>query len=91
MISNDNRIALNARRRRHIAADYDLAWQELHALRMRDGNYHLPCAPYRVPGLADVPSKKRADARRRGELLQNMASGMRAQLACLLEAPLAEH
>ncbi|PHV22744.1 hypothetical protein CSQ92_06795 [Janthinobacterium sp. BJB446] len=91
LISNDNRIALNARRRRHIAADYDLAWQELHALRMRDGNYHLPCAAYRAPDLADVPSKKRADARRRGELLQCMASGMRAQLACLLEAPLAEH
>ncbi|MCM2564888.1 VirK/YbjX family protein [Janthinobacterium kumbetense] len=91
LISNDNRIALNARRRRHIAADYDLAWQELHALRMRDGNYHLPCAPYRAPDLADVPSKKRADARRRGELLQCMSADMRAQLACLLEAPMAEH
>ncbi|MCC7596180.1 DUF535 family protein [Janthinobacterium sp. FW305-129] len=85
LISNDNRIALNARRRRHIAADYDLAWQELHALPMRDGNYHLPCAPYRAPDLADVPSKKRADARRRGELLQGMAAGMRAQLAALLD------
>ena len=84
LISNDNRIALNARRRRHIAADYDLAWQELHALRMRDGNYHLPCAPYRAPDLAEVPSKKRADARRRGELLHGMADDMRAQLAALL-------
>ena len=84
LISNDNRIALNARRRRHIAADYDQAWQELHALRMRDGNYHLPCAPYRLPDLADVPSKKRADARRRGELLQSMSNGMRAQLTALL-------
>ncbi|PHV29171.1 hypothetical protein CSQ93_03530 [Janthinobacterium sp. BJB426] len=91
LISNDNRIALNARRRRHIAADYDLAWQELHALRMRDGNYHLPCAPYRAPDLADVPSKKRADARRRGELLQCMSADMRAQLAGLLEAPMAEN
>ena len=91
LISNDNRIALNARRRRHIAADYDLAWQELHALRMRDGNYHLPCARYRAPDLADVPSKKRADARRRGELLQCMSADMRAQLACLLEAPMVEH
>ncbi|SIR79054.1 hypothetical protein SAMN05880566_12220 [Janthinobacterium sp. TND4EL3] len=85
LISNDNRIALNARRRRHIAADYDLAWQQLHALRMRDGNYHLPCAPYRVPDLATVPSKKRADARRRGELLQGIAADMRAQLAALLD------
>ncbi|MEF2265995.1 DUF535 family protein [Janthinobacterium sp. LS2A] len=91
LISNDNRIALNARRRRHIAADYDLAWQELHALRMRDGNYHLPCAPYRAPDLAGVPSKKRADARRRGELLQDMADGMRAQLADFLEAPAADN
>ena len=91
LISNDNRIALNARRRRHIAADYDLAWQELHALRMRDGNYHLPCAPYRAPDLAGVPSRKRADARRRGELLQDMADGMRAQLADFLEAPTAEN
>ncbi|WP_454774943.1 VirK/YbjX family protein [Janthinobacterium tructae] len=87
LISNDNRIALNARRRRHIAADYDLAWQELHALRMRDGNYHLPCAPYRTPDLAEVPSKKRADARRRGELLQCMSADMRAQLAAMITAP----
>ena len=87
LISNDNRIALNARRRRHIGADYDLAWQELHALRMRDGNYHLPCLPYRVPDLAEVPSKKRGDARRRGELLLSMAADMRAQLARLLNTP----
>jgi uncharacterized protein len=89
LISNDNRIALNARRRRHIAADYDLVWQQLHALRMRDGNYHLPCAPYRAPDVADVPSKKRADARRRGQLLQCMSADMRAQLARLLETPAA--
>ena len=54
---------------------------------MRDGNYHLPCAPYRVPDMAEVPSKKRADARRRGELLLSMAADMRAQLAGLLETP----
>ena len=89
LISNDNRIALNARRRRHIAADYDLAWQELHALRMRDGNYHLHCAAYRAPSLAEVPSKKRADARRRGELLLCMTADMRAQLSSLLDTPAA--
>ncbi|PVX36395.1 DUF535 family protein [Janthinobacterium sp. 78] len=91
LVCNDNRIALNARRRRHIAADYDHVWQELHALRMRDGNYHLPCAPYRVPDLAKVPSKKRADARRRGELLLSMAADMRGQLAHLLETPAASN
>ena len=91
LVCNDNRIALNARRRRHIAADYDHVWQELHALRMRDGNYHLPCAPYRVPDLAELPSKKRADARRRGELLLSMAADMRGQLAHLLETPAASN
>ena len=87
LVSNDNRIALNARRRSHIAADYDLAWRELHALPMRDGNYHLPCTPYRVPDLSEAASKKRAEIRRRGELLQAMALEMRVQLAALLQAP----
>ncbi|MFZ4875857.1 VirK/YbjX family protein [Janthinobacterium sp. Mn2066] len=87
LVSNGNRIALNARRRRHIAADYDLAWRELHALPMRDGNYHLPCTPYRSPDLSEVPSNKRAETRRRGELLHAMARDMRAQLAALLQAP----
>ena len=87
LISNDNRIALNARRRHRIAADYDQAWQELHALRMRDGNYHLPCARYRAPDLAELPSRKRADARRRGELLQCLSADMRAQLAGWLDTP----
>lgn len=90
LVSNDNRIALNARRRRHIAADYDLAWRELHALPMRDGNYHLPCAPYRAPDLAELPSNKRAETRRRGELLHAMTLEMRTQLATLLHAPPAD-
>jgi uncharacterized protein VirK/YbjX len=89
LICNDNRIALNARRRRHIAADYDLAWRELHALPMRDGNYYLPCAACRTPDLAELPSKKRADARRRGAMLAGMAADMRAQLACFLDTPAA--
>lgn len=57
---------------------------------MRDGNYHLPCTAYRMPDLLQVPSKKRADARRRGELLQGMFYDMRAQLAGMLMAPMAE-
>jgi len=90
LVSNDNRIALNARRRRHIAADYDLAWRELHALPMRDGNYHLPCAPYSAPDLSALPSNKRAETRRRGTLLHAMTLEMRTQLAALLHAPPAD-
>ena len=89
LISNDNRIALNARRRQRIAADYDQAWLELRALRMRDGNYHLPCTAYRAPDLLDVPSKKRADARRRAGMLEQLAAEMRTQLATLLATPAA--
>lgn len=86
LVSNDNRIALNPRRRRQIGADYDQAWRELHALPMMDGNYHLPCQAYRPPELRDVPSKKRADARRRGELLSSITCTMRGALQAALDA-----
>ena len=87
LVSNANRIALNPRRRRQIGADYDQAWRELHAIATMDGNYHLPCQPYRPPELAGVASRKRADTRRRGELLAMISTAMRGTLAPLLEAP----
>ncbi|KAB8060184.1 DUF535 domain-containing protein [Janthinobacterium sp. FT14W] len=86
LVSNANRIALNWRRRRHISCDYDLAWRELHALPTSDGNYRLPCGPCRMPDLEQVPSKKRADARRRGAMLVQLAADMRWQVAALLHA-----
>ena len=84
LVSNANRIALNWRRRRHISCDYDLAWQELHALPAGDGNYRLPCSPCRMPDIEQLPSKKRADARRRGAMLVQLAADMRWQLSALL-------
>ncbi|MCC7697210.1 VirK/YbjX family protein [Janthinobacterium sp. EB271-G4-7A] len=86
LVSNANRIALNWRRRRHISCDYDQAWRELHALPTGDGNYRLPCGPCRMPELELVPSKKRADARRRGAMLVQLAADMRWQVAALLHA-----
>ncbi|PLY42428.1 hypothetical protein CSZ94_10720 [Janthinobacterium sp. ROICE36] len=85
LVSNANRIALNWRRRRHISCDYDQAWQELHALPTSDGNYRLPCGPCRMPDLEQVASKKRADARRRGAMLVQLAADMRWQVASLLQ------
>ena len=85
LVSNANRIALNWRRRRHISCDYDLAWQELHALATSDGNFRLPCGPCRMPDLELVPSKKRADARRRGAMLVQLAADMRWQVSALLQ------
>ena len=87
LVSNANRIALNWRRRRHISCDYDQAWQELHALPSSDGNYRLPCGPCQMPDLEQVASKKRADARRRGAMLVQLAADMRRQLAVLLNQP----
>ncbi|MBW3499765.1 DUF535 family protein [Janthinobacterium sp. NKUCC08_JDC] len=86
LVSNANRIALNWRRRRHILCDYDLAWRELHAQPVSDGNFRLPCGPCRMPDLALVPSKKRADARRRSAMLVQLAADMRWQVAALLHA-----
>lgn len=86
LVSNANRIALNWRRRWHISCDYDLAWRELHALPACGGNFRLPCGPCRMPDLALVPSKKRADARRRGAMLVQLAADMRWQVTALLHA-----
>lgn len=86
LVSNANRIALNWRRRRHISCDYDLAWRELHALPTSDGNFRLPCGPCRLPDMEEVPSKKRADARRRGAMLVQLGADMRWQVAALLHA-----
>ncbi|MEG2032012.1 MAG: DUF535 family protein [Janthinobacterium sp.] len=86
LVGNANRIALNWRRRRRISCDYDLAWRELQALPAGDGNYRLPCGPCRMPQLELVPSKKRADARRRGAMLVQLAADMRWQVAALLHA-----
>ncbi|MGK5021405.1 VirK/YbjX family protein [Janthinobacterium sp. LB2P10] len=84
LVSNANRIALNWHRRRHISSDYDLAWQELQALPTSDGNYRLPCSACGMPDLEQLPSKKRAEARRRGAMLLQLAADMRWQVAALL-------
>ena len=83
LVSNANRIALNWRRRRHISCDYDLAWQELHALPTSDGSYRLPCGPCRMPDLEQLPAKKRAEARRRGDMLLHLAADVRWQVTAL--------
>lgn len=87
LVSNANRIALNHSRRSQISADYDLTWQELQALPGSDGNYRLPCAPYAMPLLDDTPSKKRAEARRRGAMLAQAMTDLRRQADALISHP----
>lgn len=79
MVSNDNRVTINWRRHRRISSDYDAAWQELRAVRRGDGDYEVPCILAPAP-LASVPSHKRAETRRRQELLAAVGCAMRGSL-----------
>ena len=99
MVSNSNRVTVNWRRHRRISSDYNALWQELRAERRGDGDYEVPCAAASMETSPDVPSHKRAEARRRNELLaaacgqvrsaldQRRVSSMRAKLSTV-PAPL---
>lgn len=72
LVSNENRIAINWWRRRHISADYDRQWLELGAKRCHDGNFELAPLPNAVVDIAALPSKKRAEARRKLALMEEL-------------------
>ena len=69
LVSNHNRIAINLWRRWRISANYDQLWQELGATLRVDGNFEI--APLAAPDIdiEALPSKKRAEARRKLALL----------------------
>lgn len=77
MVSNSNRVTINWRRHRRISSDYDALWQELQAERRSDGDYQVPCAAAPMEVSPDVPSNKRAEARRRNELLAAVCGQVR--------------
>lgn len=76
LVGNDNRAAWRATRQGKVHADYDALWSELGAARRGDGDYTLACGAPEAPDLALVPSKKRAEARRRHELLARLAGAV---------------
>jgi len=80
LVSNENRIAINAWRRRRISADYDQAWTEMAAHRRGDGNFELPCRVDNTLDLSHIPSHKRSEARKRHALLSAAADVMLASL-----------
>lgn len=69
LVDNEHRIALNPWRRRRILADNEQLWEELGAQRTLKGRWRLPVCPPSPLDLESVPSKKRAQARRRLEML----------------------
>jgi uncharacterized protein VirK/YbjX len=91
LVSNKNRITVNARRARRISSNYDETWEEMGALKRQDGNFELPCA---APGqnLELVASHKRAQARRRNALLGALCVTVKANLESRrLHAPRLAH
>ncbi|GAB2851376.1 VirK/YbjX family protein [Pseudoduganella ginsengisoli] len=69
MVGNDNRPVRKQLRKGRVHADYDVFWQEMGATQRSDGDYALRCIPLAAPDLEQIPSKKRAEARRRHDLL----------------------
>lgn len=71
LVGNKNRVLLQQVRTGKVLADYDDFWQETGANLRPDGDYELCCDDIPVPDLANIPSHKRAEARRRIELTEH--------------------
>jgi uncharacterized protein VirK/YbjX len=80
LVSNRNRVAVNLWRRLHISSDYDQLWMELGARRRAGDDFELPCVAAPAIDMALVASRKRAEARRKGALLQALCAGLNERL-----------
>lgn len=76
MVSNRNRVIAKAIRNGRVLADYDQLWEELGAHRRPDGDYEMRCEGLAAPYLEAIASKKRAEAKRRYEVLMLLADGV---------------
>ena len=76
LVSNRNRVVLAALKKGKVHADYDALWLELQAFPRIDGDFELACKQIRPPCLITVPSKKRAEIRRRYAMLEELASSV---------------
>jgi uncharacterized protein VirK/YbjX len=55
-------------------------WSEIGATRRTDGDFMMPCTNILDTSLADVPSKKRAEVKRKLTLLEDVFRMIRAEL-----------
>jgi uncharacterized protein VirK/YbjX len=76
LVSNCNRVIYKAIRHGRVLADYDLLWEEMGAVRNAGGDYELDCAPVAAPDLASIQSKKRSEAKKRYEVMRQLADGV---------------
>jgi uncharacterized protein VirK/YbjX len=87
LVANANRTVRSATRQGRVHADYDATWEEMGAQRGADGNYGMSCGPLEAPVLEEVASKKRAEVRRRHELMVQLAAMVAASMAVRRAAP----
>jgi uncharacterized protein len=81
LVGNKNRVALNPMRRRRISANYDVLWLELGATPTSCGNFRLAMGRPVEQDLLSVPSKKRAQCRRKYQLLDQIREQVSASIA----------
>ena len=72
LVGNANRTAGRALGRGQVRADYEQLWTELGAVRRADGDFAMPCAPLAPLDLEQVVQKRRSEARKRHQMLQDV-------------------
>jgi uncharacterized protein VirK/YbjX len=76
LVGNDNRVVLSAMRQGKVKADYDQLWREMGAEPADDGDYRLGCAVLPEPDMAEIASNKRSQARRRHQVVSELADAV---------------
>lgn len=83
MVSNQHRVALNPVRRLRIKFDADRCWMEKGATKSPDGLYVLSPEVEIRSDFSDIPSNKRAQAKRRAEVLRQALDSLSSALNSL--------
>jgi uncharacterized protein VirK/YbjX len=94
MVGNHNRtVCAKSLRKGKVKADYDGLWQELGASQRPDGDWQMGCAALQAPDMEEIPSKKRAEMRRRHDLMTLVNTAVLSSLGrktCMAGAAQAE-
>ncbi|MDC9594506.1 VirK/YbjX family protein [Xenorhabdus sp. IM139775] len=83
-VSNETHIYRSIRywhkKKNQMVADYNAFWESLSGVRKENNDFHLPSFIERK-SLEDIPSKKRAEYRRRYQLLDELENNIKASLS----------
>jgi uncharacterized protein VirK/YbjX len=94
LVGNRNRtVCAKSLRKGKVKSDYDSLWQELGASPRQDGDWQMGCAPLQAPAMEEIPSKKRAEVRRRHDLMTQVNFAVLSSLgrqSCMATATQAE-